>query len=140
MRLTKTGASVRIILKDVMLNDQCLLKKGSLLQIPTGALQSDPKIWGTDVKEFKPERWLAQDSLSKEAKKAQTMVFIPFGGGKNLCPGRHLAFTEITGFVAMLLYGFELSMSDGGVLQVPKGDFRSWGLRRFLPKRSWRSW
>jgi cytochrome P450 len=44
MRLTKIGASVRIILKDVMLNDQYLLKKGSFLQNPTGALQSDPKI------------------------------------------------------------------------------------------------
>jgi len=135
MRLTKTGPSVRTILKDVMLNDQYLLKKGSFLQIPTGVMQSDPKIWGPDAKEFKPERWLAQDSLSKEAKKAQTLAFIPFGGGKNLCPGRHLAFTEITGFVAMLLYGFELSLSDGGVLPVPKGAFQRVGVASISPEK-----
>jgi cytochrome P450 len=135
MRLTKTGASVRTILKDVMLNDKYLLKKGAFLQIPTGVMQADPKTWGPDAKEFKPERFLAQDSLSKEAKKAQTQAFIPFGGGKNLCPGRHLAFTEIAAFVAMLLYGFELSMSDGGRLQVPKGEFQRLGVASISPEK-----
>jgi cytochrome P450 len=98
-------------------------------------MQSDPKIWGPDAKEFKPERWLTQDWFSKEAKKAQTMAFIPFGGGKNLCPGRHLAFTEITGFVAMLLYGFELSTSDGGILPVPKGGFQRLGVASISPEK-----
>jgi len=135
MRLTKTGASVRTILKDVMLNDQYLLKKGSFLQIPTGVMQADPKTWGPDAKEFKPERFLAQDCLSKEARKAQALAFIPFGGGKNLCPGRHLAFTEITAFVAMLLYGFELSMSDGSRLQVPKGEFQRLGVASISPEK-----
>ena len=90
---------------------------------------------GPDAKEFKPERWLAQDPLLKEARKAQAMAFFPFGGGKNLCPGRHLAFTEITGFVAMLLYGFELSMGDGGVLPVPKGEVQKLGFASISPEK-----
>jgi cytochrome P450 len=135
LRLTKTGASVRTVLKDVMLNDQYLLKKGSFLQIPTGVMQADPRTWGPDAKEFKPERWLTQDSLPKEVKKAQTLAFIPFGGGRALCPGRHLAFTEITAFVAMLIYGFELRMNDGSTLPVPKGEFQKLGVASISPAK-----
>jgi cytochrome P450 len=135
LRLNKTGASVRTILEDVMLDDQYLLKKGAFIQIPTGLMQSDLKTWGPDAKQFNPRRFLTQASLSKEAKKAQTQAFIPFGGGKNLCPGRHLAFTEITAFVAMLLHGFELSMNDGGNLHVPKGEFQRLGVASISPEQ-----
>lgn len=133
LRLVKTGASVRTILKDVMLDDQYLLKKGAFIQIPTGVTQSDPKTWGPDAKQFNPRRFLDQTSLSKEDKKAQNQAFIPFGGGKNLCPGRHLAFTEVAAFVAMLVLGYELNMSDGGKLQVPKGEFQKLGVASISP-------
>ncbi|KAF8855360.1 cytochrome P450 [Acephala macrosclerotiorum] len=134
LRLNKTGASVRTILNDVMLEDRYLLKKGAFVQIPTGVMQSDLKIWGQDAKEFNPQRFLAQDSLSKEEKKARAQAFIPFGGGKHLCPGRHLAFTEIVAFVAMLLHGFELSMTDSKNLRVPKGEFQKLGVASISPE------
>lgn len=96
LRLNKTGASIRTALSDVMLNDQYLLKKGSLIQIATDLVQSDPKTWGPDAKYFNARRFMGKEYLPKEEKKAQTQAWMPFGGGRNLCPGRHLAFTEIT--------------------------------------------
>lgn len=96
MRLNKTGASIRTALSDVMLNNQYLLKKGSLIQIATDIVQSDLKTWGLDAKSFNARRFIEKESLSKEEKKAQTQAWMPFGGGRNMCPGRHLAFTEIT--------------------------------------------
>ncbi|TVY21382.1 7-alpha-hydroxycholest-4-en-3-one 12-alpha-hydroxylase [Lachnellula arida] len=135
LRLNKTGASVRTILEDVMLDDRYLLKKGAFVQIPTGVLQSDLDVWGPDAKLFNPQRFLTQDSLRKDVKKAQNQAYMPFGGGKNLCPGRHLAFTEITAFVAMLVLGFELSLSDGAKLQVPKGEFQRLGVASISPDK-----
>jgi cytochrome P450 len=135
LRLIKTGASVRSVLKDVMLADKYLLKKGAFLQIPSGVMQADFKTWGPDANEFNPRRFLTQDSLPKEVKKTQTQAFIPFGGGKNLCPGRHLAFTEITAFAAMLLHGFELSMDDGSTIRVPKGEFQRLGVASISPEK-----
>jgi cytochrome P450 len=135
LRLIKTGASVRTTLSDVMLDDQYLLKKGAVIQIPTGVLQSDISTWGKDAQAFNPRRFIEKESLSKEAKKLQTQAFIPFGGGKNLCPGRHLAFTEITAFAAMMVYGFELTMSDGGVVQVPEPEFQRLGISSMSPKK-----
>lgn len=135
LRLNKTGAAVRTILEDVMLADRYLLKKGAFVQIPTGVLQSDLNVWGPDAKLFNPQRFLMQESLPKDVKKAQNQAYMPFGGGKNLCPGRHLAFTEITAFVAMLVLGFELSLSDGAKLQVPKGGFQRLGVASISPDK-----
>lgn len=135
LRLTKTGASVRTILEDVMLDDQYLLKKGGFVQIPAGLLQADLKIWGPDAKEFNPQRFIDQKSLPKDEKRTQEKAYIPFGGGKNLCPGRHLAFTEITAFAAMLIYGFEMEMADGSKWQVPKGEFQRLGVASVSPMK-----
>jgi cytochrome P450 len=135
LRLNKTGASVRTILEDVMLDDSYLLKKGAFIQIPTGVLHADANVWGPDATEFNPRRFLNQDSLPRDVRKAQNQAFIPFGGGKHLCPGRHLAFTEIVAFVAMLLYGFEVEMSSGGRLEVPEGEFQKLGVASISPSK-----
>jgi len=118
-----------------MLDGKYLLKKGSFLQIPTGVLQADLKTWGPDAKEFNPYRFLTQDSLPKEKRKTQNQAFMPFGGGRNLCPGRHLAFTEIAAFAAMLVYGFELKMSNGDMCKVPKGEFQKLGVASISPAK-----
>ncbi len=126
LRLVKTGASVRTILEDTMLGDQYLLKKGAIVQIPTGVLQSDKQTWGEDSKVFNPYRWLESKGKAgkevKEERKLQTQAYLPFGGGKNLCPGRHLAFNEISAFVAMVVLGFEIERKGGGVLSAPQTE------------------
>lgn len=134
LRLNKTGALLRTVLSDTLLNDQYLLKKGSFIQVATGQIHTDPNTWGSDAKDFKSSRFLGQESLSKEEKKTRNQSFLPFGGGRNLCPGRHLAFTEITSFVAMLVYGFDVSMSDGSILRVPERCFQKMAVASRSPK------
>ena len=150
LRLVKTGFSIRMVLEDTLLADQYLLKKGAIVQIPTGVLQADRETWGNDAGVFDPYRWLDQTSnsfsssengtanggaetaeksgdtfKSKEKRKLQNSAFIPFGGGKNLCPGRHLAYNEIAAFVAVVVFGFDIEGVDkdgkgGGVLKAPE--------------------
>jgi hypothetical protein len=62
---------------------------------------------------------MKKKGLTKQQKKAQTQGLLPFGGGKHLCPGRHLAFTEIVSFVALVVYGFEVQLEGGGLLKLP---------------------
>lgn len=134
LRLNKTGSLLRVVLSDTLLNNQYLLKKRSFIQIATGEIHTDPNTWGPDAKDFKASRFLAHEATSKEERKAQNQAFIPFGGGRNLCPGRHLAFTEITSFVAMLVYGFEVSMSDGSALRIPERCFHKMAVASRSPK------
>jgi cytochrome P450 len=132
LRLNKTGSLLRGVLSDTILNDQYLLKKGSFIQIATGHIHLDPNNWGPDSQNFNPERFLARES--RERNKIQGQAFLPFGGGRNLCPGRHLAFTEITSFVAMLVYGFDISMSDASVLKIPERRFHKMAVASRSPK------
>lgn len=70
--------------------------------------------WGADPHRFRPERWL---EAPLEAHRDRRDAFIPFGGGKHLCPGRNFAFAEIVGALACMAVGFELE----GV-RVPSGS------------------
>jgi cytochrome P450 len=125
LRLVGSASSVRMVVQDTVLANKYLLKAGSVVQMPSGVTHNSPEIWGDDAAIFNPRRFLRpdgkQDLAAREKRKVQTQGYFPFGGGKHLCPGRHFAFTEVMGFVATLVYGFEISMADGsGTLRMPK--------------------
>lgn len=120
IRTCVNATPVRVVTEDMILKDTYSLKKGGIIQVIGGAVHDSRKIWGDDVDTFNPYRFLKRDGLTKEEKKAQASGLLPFGGGKHLCPGRHLAFTEIVSFVAMMVLGFEMRMKDGsGLLRLP---------------------
>jgi cytochrome P450 len=125
LRLVNSFSSVRMVVKDTMFADKYFLKAGSVVQMPSGVTHNSPEIWGEDAATFNPRRFIRsdgkQDLATREKRKVQTQGYFPFGGGKHLCPGRHFAFTEVMGFVATLVYGFDFSMADGsGTLKMPK--------------------
>jgi cytochrome P450 len=112
-----------------------LIKKGSVVFIPSNIYSESPEIWGSNAHLFEPGRWLkdgagAVDADGKEAKESERLQkksFFPFGGGKHLCPGRHLAFAEILGMVALLVMGYDVVMADEGPLRVPRRESRFFG-------------
>lgn len=60
-----------------------------------------------NANEFDPDRFTPEREAEKEARKRK-QAYVPFGGGKHLCPGRHFAFAENLGFLAAMVLGFEL--------------------------------
>ncbi|RDW62260.1 hypothetical protein BP6252_11693 [Coleophoma cylindrospora] len=123
LRLTNFGVPARSVLEDTILGSKYLLKKGALIQMPCGPLHQSSEIWGATAKSFDPHRFLAEtkDALPTENRKKQTQGYFPFGGGKNLCPGRHFALTEVVGMVATLVYAFDFHMADGTPgIRVPR--------------------
>ncbi|KAN0105006.1 cytochrome P450 [Hyaloscypha variabilis] len=102
-RVKQHGNAVRFVTADTRL-DGYLLKEGSIVQIPSAVLHTDVAVWGKDAKSFDARRFLGVDE-----KAARQRGFMPFGGGKHLCPGRHLAFVETLGFVAAFVMGFEMN-------------------------------
>lgn len=134
LRLCVNATPVRVVMENMVLKDTYDLKKGSIVQIPGGALHESHHIWGNDADIFNGRRFLNKKNLSREEKKAQSQGLLPFGGGKHLCPGRHLAFSEIASFVAMMLYGFEVKMKDGGVVKPPPFKLQQMGENSKKPK------
>ncbi|KAG8390195.1 hypothetical protein BUALT_Bualt01G0058300 [Buddleja alternifolia] len=73
--------------------------------IPT--LHRDPHIWGSDVNEFKPERFA--DGIFNACKLPQ--VYIPFGLGPRLCLGRNFALVQLKIVIALIVSKFTFSLS-----------------------------
>ncbi|KAF7556298.1 hypothetical protein G7Z17_g1523 [Cylindrodendrum hubeiense] len=98
----------RRIMKDTRIQDsdgrEYLLKKGTNVQWPPMVTHFIDSAWGEDPAIFNPERFL---NATVQDVKNRRGAFLPFGGGKHLCPGRKFAVTEIVGFVGLLALGFE---------------------------------
>ncbi len=70
-------------------------------------VQYDPKVFGEDAEEYRPERWLELEEKSKEMEKA----FLAFGAGTRTCIGKNISLTEIHTLVPEILRHFDISMA-----------------------------
>ena len=140
MRVIGNLSSVRYVVEDTWLADQYLLKKGSVIQIPSGIMHLDTNTWGSDAAEFKPTRFLEEISVTTTThddheceatqrkavprpKNVPASAYRAFGGGSVICPGRHYGQTEILGFVAAVLLMFDMTNADGSMpVTLPAKD------------------
>ncbi|EAW09509.1 bifunctional cytochrome P450/NADPH--P450 reductase [Aspergillus clavatus NRRL 1] len=88
-------------------NGKYVLNKDEAIVIVLDKLHRDPKVYGPDAEEFRPERMLDEefDKLPKNAWK-------PFGNGMRACIGRPFAWQEALLVVAILLQNFNFQMDD----------------------------
>ncbi|KAK6222082.1 hypothetical protein QIS74_04337 [Colletotrichum tabaci] len=117
IRLSNQGMGNRKVLEDTTVTDgkgqSYLLKKGCNVQVSAQVLHQLENSWGPDSASFKADRFVVRSGKEHaESEKMKRAAFIPFGGGKHLCPGRNFAFAENLGLVASLLAGFEVSPLD----------------------------
>lgn len=84
-----------------------VLQKDEPVVLMLGKMQRDPKVYGPDADEFRPERMLDEnfDKLPKNAWK-------PFGNGMRGCIGRPFAWQEALLVVAILLQNFNFQMDN----------------------------
>lgn len=110
MRLNSSSISTRVVMADTSISDSdrtYLLKKDSVVQLPATVTHISTKTWGPDASSFDARRFLKSETKTTDQQRQQRRSLIPFGGGKNLCPGRHFAYAEILGMVAVMVVGCE---------------------------------
>ncbi|KAK0667912.1 cytochrome P450 [Cercophora samala] len=89
------------------------LPEGTAVAMNPYVLSRNKKIWGVDVDEFKPERWLRADGESETSYQERLQMMnnadLTFGAGSRICLGKHLALAQIyKGLATMaLLYNVE---------------------------------
>lgn len=88
----------RVALRDTVLprgggkrgQEKIFVPQGTQVLIPIYALGRRKGLWGHDVNEFRPERWLEKGG------RRFGFEFIPFGGGARQCMGRESFFLSLT--------------------------------------------
>jgi hypothetical protein len=132
LRMVANLSSVRWILSDTLIAEKYILKKDSICQIASGVIHVDESIWGAGAGDFKPTRFMTTSeatwsgSMTEKTataplpKNVPSAAFRAFGGGSVICPGRHFAQSEIIGFVAAVVMGFNVEKPGGGAIHLPE--------------------
>ncbi len=82
------------------------LPAGAYVLVLIGAALQDPT-WDTDPLRFDPDRFLPERAEDRKRKG----LFLPFGAGPHVCPGKQLTFAEIKAFWHTLLTRCRFSLS-----------------------------
>lgn len=96
-------------LVDDILPDGTVVKKGEIVQYVPYAMGRMPFLWGPDVMEIKPERWLRDGVFHNESPFKYTV----FQAGPRICLGRDSAFLQLKVTVALLFHFFTFQLVPG---------------------------
>jgi cytochrome P450 len=94
--------------------DGYTLQRGEYIIMPTEALHTNHDSWTQAGREpiiplehFDPERFIVNSKFDLDRLAG---LWIPFGGGDRMCPGRHIAKLEIILSFAYLFSNFDIEM------------------------------
>ncbi|KAJ5124289.1 cytochrome P450 [Penicillium bovifimosum] len=91
------------------------IPKGTIVIPNNWTISFDPEIF-PDPYDFRPERWIQNLSLEHR----------PFGFGRRVCPGQHLAWSSISIIMARLVWAYDISYAykDGKRVEIDPWDIK----------------
>ncbi|OWZ02579.1 Cytochrome P450 [Phytophthora megakarya] len=104
-------SNIREALEDVVLCDGTVVKAGEAVSWSSYSIGRMPHVWGTDAKEFKPERWI--DAATGKLIAVSPFKFTLFNAGSRSCLGTKLAMMEIKITAASVLSKYNLTLVPG---------------------------
>ena len=116
LRWHALGTAVRQVMRDTLLENKYLLKKDSMVLMPSVVMHTDPNLWGPDVGAFNHKRFLRTSPSNAKPGSSKTpspSAFRGFGGGTTLCPGRHFATTTTMAVTIMFLMRYDVVPVEG---------------------------
>jgi cytochrome P450 len=104
----------RVADQDTVIDGDVFIKKGQVMGMSVYAMARNPRVWGPDAAEYKPERWI--DPKTGELLSFPATKFFSFSAGPRQCIGMKLAMLNLRVMTANLLhrYKFEIDPANDG--------------------------
>ncbi|TVY49350.1 putative cytochrome P450, partial [Lachnellula occidentalis] len=80
---------------------------GTIIQISSPDIHTNPEIWGVDAEEFRPSRWLKDDGKLHEPAPGE---FLPWSFGPRLCPGIKMSQVEFLATMWEIFCGWRIEI------------------------------
>lgn len=109
--------------------DGHFVKEGTNIGVALFSLQHNEDYF-PDAFVFRPERWIPDEKtgVTGESVAACESAFAPFSIGSRACPGKSLAYLEMSIVMAKVIYLFEVKAVEGDNLGAGRADL-IWGRR-----------
>lgn len=91
---------------------------GTEVLVSQWVLHRDPRWWGPDVLDFRPQRWLTDQGFDPRAPGQPHRAYVPFGAGRRVCVGEQFAWTEATLVLACLARTWAPTLATPGPVPV----------------------
>ncbi|KAJ4851298.1 hypothetical protein Tsubulata_001169 [Turnera subulata] len=92
--------------------------EGTRLLINVWKMHRDPRVW-PNPDEFLPERFLTAHKDMDV--RGPNFKYIPFGGGRRICPGIYFALQELQMTLATFIQGLEFDKPSGEPIDMSEG-------------------
>jgi len=76
--------------------------------------------WGTNAKEFEPERWLDDNDDAPAKHISGHRHILTFSDGPRICLGRHFALAEFKAALSVLIRNYKFELLDGPETKIEK--------------------
>lgn len=90
----------------ILISGQFIPEGTSVGCMPSAIHLLNPEIWGLDVDQFRPDRWLEADP---EKLRQMQSSHLGFSRGRRVCLGQHIAVMSMKKVIAALFLSFEAS-------------------------------
>ncbi|KAB5543017.1 cytochrome P450-like protein [Coniochaeta sp. 2T2.1] len=92
------------------------VKGGTIVGCSAWIIHQNKEVFGEDVEAYRPERWLADESVDKEKEeqriKEMNGTMFQFGMGSRTCIGKNISLLEVYKLVPSMLRRFEIQFKD----------------------------
>lgn len=82
--------------------------EGTVLSVPSFTIHHDAEVWGADVDEFRPDRWLPENLTPR-----QKACFNPFSYGPRACVGQNVAHMEMALIIGTAFHRYDFVLYQG---------------------------
>ncbi|KAB5566900.1 cytochrome P450 [Coniochaeta sp. 2T2.1] len=92
------------------------VKGGTIVGCSAWIIHQNKDVFGDDVEAYRPERWLADESVDKEKEeqriKEMNGTMFQFGMGSRTCIGKNISLLEVYKLVPSMFRRFEIQFQD----------------------------